>query len=75
MCASPEDMRARVRIFAKGTPAIRCLPKIWLLKMSGQFGIPEGPMPELEGISNSASLQLSETSCGQQAALATPFCS
>ena len=54
---------ARVWIPAEGALAIRCLPKIGLLKMSGQFGIPEGPMPELEGISNSASLQLSGASC------------
>ena len=63
MYAGPQDMRARVRILAEWTPAIRCLPKIGLLKTSGQLGIPEGPKPELEGISHSASLQLSGTSC------------
>ena len=63
MGAGPKDMRVRVGILAEWTPAIRCLPKIRLLKTSGQFGIPEGPMPELEGLSNSASLQLSGTSC------------
>ena len=39
------------------------LSRIGLLKTSGQFGIPEGPMPELEGICNSASLQLPGVSC------------
>ena len=37
---------------AEGAVAIRCLLKIGILKMSGHFGIPEAPMPELEGISN-----------------------
>ena len=62
MGAGPKDMRTRVGILAEGALAIRCLSKIGLLKTSGQFGIPEGPMPELEGISNSVSLQLSGTS-------------
>ena len=63
MGAGPKDMHARVWIPAEGALAIRCLSKIGLLKMSGQFGIPEGPMPELEGNSNSAGLQLSGASC------------
>ena len=63
MGASPKNMPARGLILADWALAIRCLPKIGLLKTSGQFGIPEGPMPELEGISNKASLQLSGTSC------------
>ena len=50
MGAGPKDMRARVWIPAEGALAIRCLSKIGLLKTPGQFGIPEGPMPELEGI-------------------------
>ena len=52
----PKDVCARVWTPAEGT--IRWFPKIGLLKTSGQFGIPEGPMPELEGVPNSASLQL-----------------
>ena len=40
MGAGPKDMRARVRVLAEWTPAIRCLPKIGLLKTSGQLGIP-----------------------------------
>ena len=63
MGAGPKDVRFRVWIPAEGALAIRCLSKIGLLKTPGQFGIPEGPMPELEGISYSASLQLSGTSC------------
>ena len=63
MGASPKNMPARAWIPAEGALAIRWLPKIGLLKTSGQSGIPEGPMPELEGISISAS-QLSGTSCG-----------
>ena len=63
MGAGPMDMRARVWIPAEGALAIRCLSKIGVPKTSGQFGIPEGPMSELEGISNSAGLQLSGTSC------------
>ena len=59
MCAGPKDMRARVWIPAEVALAIRCLFKIELLKLSGQIGNPEGPMPELEGISHSASLELS----------------
>ena len=31
--------------------------------MSGQFGIPEGSMPKLEGISDNASFQLVEAIC------------
>ena len=50
MGAGPKDMRARVWIPAEGALAIRCLSKIGLLKTSGQFGIPEGPMPKLEGV-------------------------
>ena len=63
MGAGPKNTRARVRILAKGALAIRCLLKTGLSKTSGQFGIPEGFMPELEGISNSASLKLSGISC------------
>ena len=63
MGAGPKDMRARAWIPAEGALAIRCLSKIGLLKTSGHFGIPEGPMPELKGIFNSASLQLPGTSC------------
>ena len=63
MGAGPKDMRARVWIPAEGALAIRCLSIIGLLKTSGQFGIPEGLMPELEDISDSAGLQLSGTSC------------
>ena len=63
MGAGPKNMHARVWILTEGALAIRSLPKIGFLKTSGQFGILEGPMPELEGISNSASLQLSVTSC------------
>ena len=57
-------MRARIWIPAKGEIAIRWFPKIGLLKTSSHFGIPEGPVPapELEGILNSASLQLLEAS-------------
>ena len=60
MLARPKDMRARVRISAEGAPAIRCAPNMGLLKTSGQLGIPAGPMPELEGICDLASLQLSK---------------
>ena len=54
MGAGPKDMRARVWIPAEGALAIRCLFKIGLLKTSGQFSIPEGPMPELEGCHNTS---------------------
>ena len=63
MGAGPKDMGARVWISAEGALAIRCLPKIGLLKTSGQFGSPDGSMPELEGISESASLQLFGALC------------
>ena len=48
MCAGSKDMRARVWIPAEEALGIRCLPNLVQLKMSG---IPEGPMPEIEGIS------------------------
>ena len=60
MCAGSKDIRATVWIPAEGALAIRCLPKIGLLKTSG---MPEGPMPELEGIPDSASLQLFGALC------------
>ena len=59
MCAGSKDMQARVWIPADGALAIRYLSKIGLLKTSGQSGISEGPMPELEGIPNRASQGLS----------------
>ena len=63
MCAGSEDMRARVWIPPEGALAIKLLPKIGLSENFWPIGISEGPMPELESISSSAGLQLSEASC------------
>ena len=44
----PFDQSLRARVWLPADALAACLPKIRLPKTSGQFSIPEGPLPELE---------------------------
>ena len=58
MGAGSRDMCTRARILTEGTFAVKFLPQMVLSEAPGQLCIPKGSVPELERISDSASLEL-----------------